>query len=140
MPWLPSGNSVGPRRTMIQPYINDAIWLSWRRILQSAQAHCSDLKSSCASVSPMTSRAMRSYSSSYSGKSTVPGASSVIICRLIGFPCSLYCLGDGLHATRVLQGRQVARFLAKIGGPNHPAHDLGAARLGQLAHEEHPVG
>src|SRR5262249_2082772 len=127
----------------------------------SAQDHWSALKSSCASVKPRTSRAMRSYRATYSGKSTVPGASSVRVWGFIRFLCQaaagwcahdratgvsdhpggqgLHCLRDGLHATRVLEGREIARFLPKIRRPDHSAHNLGAAGFGQLAHKEHLV-
>src|SRR5262249_16531683 len=49
-------------------------------------------------------------------------------------------LRNRLYTTRILEGRQVARFLAKIRGPDHPAHDLSTARFGELLHEEHAVG
>src|SRR5712692_5985076 len=69
----------------------------------------------------------------------VVGITSLHACRVIRESSGLYCLRDGLHAARVLQGREIARFFAKIRGPDHPAHDLGATGFGQLVDKEHPV-
>src|SRR5436305_68837 len=72
--------------------------------------------------------------------STIRAKSATVNCqRRIWTVIALPRLSNGLHATRVLQGRQIARFLAQIRGPDHPAHDLGATGFGQLLHEEHTV-
>ena len=61
------------------------MWLVWRRMLQCAHPHLSDVQSSCSSVSPSTSRAIRSYSVSNSGNSALAGTSSGIRSALIYF-------------------------------------------------------
>src|SRR5229473_7148594 len=49
-------------------------------------------------------------------------------------------LGDGLDGAWIVERREIARILAEIRRSDHPAHDLGAARLRKVGHEEHALG
>src|ERR1044072_8185432 len=49
-------------------------------------------------------------------------------------------VGDGLDASGVVERGEIAGVAAEVGRAQHPAHDLGAAGLRQLAGEQHALG
>src|SRR6476659_8527278 len=48
-------------------------------------------------------------------------------------------VGDGLDPSGVVERGEIAGVAAEVGRAHHPAHDLGAAGLGQLAGEQHAL-
>src|SRR5205809_4191776 len=55
-------------------------------------------------------------------------------------PLALHRFRDRPYRRGVLERREIARLLTEIRRADHPAHDLGAPRLREIAREEHALG